>query len=220
MLMLSGQRLREVTEMGWAEINLDEALWTIPPERSKVGAAHVVPLAPTALGLLRELRNRAIPGASVGGKAALPIWDRGGFIFSTTRGEKAVNGFSKCKVRLDKLISTARSQTRAGKGTAPAGQDQMPAWILHDIRRSMRTNLSALPVEDVVREAVIGHLPSGIKKVYDRYSRLGEKRRCLELWEARLKTFVEPPPADVANLDEARKKKARGKRRSAQASAS
>ena len=31
LLLLTGQRLREVAEMGWNEVDLDKALWTIPP---------------------------------------------------------------------------------------------------------------------------------------------------------------------------------------------
>src|ERR1700752_3383044 len=69
MLLLTGQRLREVAEMQWAEIDLEKALWTIPPERMRGDAAHEIPLAPAAVELLK----------------ALPRWN-GLFVFSTTGG--------------------------------------------------------------------------------------------------------------------------------------
>jgi integrase len=53
MLILTGQRVREVADMTWREVDLDKALWTIPASRMKGGRAHEVPLAPEALALLK-----------------------------------------------------------------------------------------------------------------------------------------------------------------------
>jgi integrase len=44
----------------WDEIDMDKALWTIPAGRMKAARAHVVPLSPPALAVLRraaELRG-------------------------------------------------------------------------------------------------------------------------------------------------------------------
>jgi integrase len=87
MLLLSGQRLREVAEMTWAEVNLDTALWTIPPERMKGDAAHEVPLAPAAVEILKSL----------------PRWT-GQCVFSITGGERPITGFSKMKEKIDALM--------------------------------------------------------------------------------------------------------------------
>jgi hypothetical protein len=77
-------------------------------------------------------------------------------------------------------------------------------WVIHDLRRTMRTHLSALPVQDLVRELVIGHSKPGLHKVYDQHAYQDEKRRCLDLWEKRLLLIVEPRPGDIANLNGAR----------------
>jgi integrase len=111
---------------------------------------------------------------------ALPRWT-GPFIFSTTAGKKPVNSFSKAKERIDRLSGIA-------------------GWKIHDLRRTMRTHLSALPVQDIVRELVIGHTKPGLHKVYDQHAYLDEKRHALELWAARLKSIVEPPPPNVVPL--------------------
>lgn len=66
----------------------------------------------------------------------------------------------------------------------------------------MRTGLSALPVPDIVRELVIGHTKPGLHKVYDQLAYLEEKRQALDLWAARLRSIVEPPPANVVRLAE------------------
>src|SRR5262245_14664965 len=114
--------------------------------------------------------------------AELPRFDRGDHVFSTDFGVRAVNGFSKAKQRID------------------AEMPKMPGWVLHDIRRTVRTHLSALPVPDLVRELVIGHTKPGLHKVYDRHAYVAEKRHALELWAARLREIVEPAPQNVVKL--------------------
>jgi integrase len=167
-LILTGQRLTEISEMSWPEIDLDKEMLTIPATRMKGDRAHEVPLAPEARKLFQ----------------ALPRWTDGDFAFTTTAGKKPINGFSKAKARIDKLSGVTD-------------------WKIHDLRRTMRTHLSALPVQDMVRELVIAHAKRGLHKVYDQHSYQAEKRKCLELWERRLLSIVEPPPRNVTGLIEA-----------------
>lgn len=54
LLILTGCRASEVTGAVAAEVDLDKALWTIPGERMKGGYAHVVPLSPPALEIMRR----------------------------------------------------------------------------------------------------------------------------------------------------------------------
>jgi integrase len=107
---------------------------------------------------------------------ALPRY-AGECVFTTTAGTKPINGFAKAKVRIDRLSGVT-------------------GWVIHDLRRTVRTHFSALPVQDLVRELVIAHAKPGLHKVYDQYSHRDEKRRCLDLWEARLLSIVEPPEGE------------------------
>ena len=50
-------RSQELRNARWEEFDLDNALWTIPAERMKMKAAHVVPLAGQVLSILEELRQ-------------------------------------------------------------------------------------------------------------------------------------------------------------------
>ena len=88
LLLLTGQRKSEVGEASWSEFDLNSKLWTIPAERMKADAPHVVPLSPAALALLSDL----------------PRFKSGEFLFSTTFGKKPVSGFSKAKTRLDRVM--------------------------------------------------------------------------------------------------------------------
>jgi integrase len=155
LLILTGQREREVADMTWSEVDAGKELWTIPATRMKGGRAHEVPLCADALVLLQ----------------ALPRFTAGAFVFTTTAGAKPVNGFSKAKARIDRLSGVAD-------------------WKLHDIRRTMRTHLSALPVQDLVRELVIAHAKPGLHRVYDQHAYEQEKRECLALWETRLRGIL------------------------------
>jgi integrase len=163
LLALTGQRRSEVAEASWREFDLPKKLWTIPPERMKMGAAHVVPLSDDAMAILE----------------ALPRFKRGDCLFSLKFGAKPVHGFGKAKVRLDAAM-------RAELGAEPEH------WVIHDIRRSMRTGLSALPIPDRVREMVIAHAQPGLHRTYDLHSYADEKRRALDLWAARLRSIIEP----------------------------
>lgn len=51
--ILCGSRSGEVRGMRWAEVDLDEAVWTIPGERMKAGKEHRVPLSARAIEVLR-----------------------------------------------------------------------------------------------------------------------------------------------------------------------
>ena len=95
MLFVSGQRLREVANAKWSEIDFNAGLWTIPAPRMKGDAAHEVPLSRLAVEILETLAKPE---------------DRkpGAFIFSTTEGKAPISGFSKAKIALDRLINEAR----------------------------------------------------------------------------------------------------------------
>jgi integrase len=64
LMVLTFARTTELRAARWSEFeSLDgnEPLWRIPAERMKMQREHLVPLAPQALGMLRELRG--LPGS-------------------------------------------------------------------------------------------------------------------------------------------------------------
>jgi integrase len=167
MLILTGQRKSEVGEARWREFDMTKKLWTIPKERMKMNAAHLVPLSDDVVAILETL----------------PRFSKGDHLFSTTFGEKPVNGFSKAKERVDKLMLDHLD-------------DAPEPWTIHDIRRTMRTGLSGLPIPSHVCELVIAHAQQGMLKVYDRHTYDDEKRRALDLWAARLRSILQPSAPD------------------------
>ena len=56
-LVLTGARSAEVREMTWDEVDLDEAVWTVPARRMKAKREHSVPLSLAAVEILRRQRT-------------------------------------------------------------------------------------------------------------------------------------------------------------------
>ena len=171
LLALTGQRKSEVADAQWSEFDFGKKLWAISAERMKADAPHVVPLTAAVIAILESL----------------PRFRTGEYLFSTTFGKLPVNGFSKAKAILDKKM-LAELRARSGD------KAKLPPFVIHDIRRTVRTGLSALPVSEIVRELVIAHTKPGLHKVYDQHAYLDEKRQALELWAARLLKVVESAP--------------------------
>jgi len=73
----------ELRHAEWAEINLDEAVWSIPASKMKMRAPHLVPLSTQAVSILTELQ--ALTG---GGRYVFPGAQQTGRPMS----ENAVNG--------------------------------------------------------------------------------------------------------------------------------
>ncbi|ULB08439.1 integrase arm-type DNA-binding domain-containing protein [Cereibacter azotoformans] len=160
LLLLTGQRLREVAELPWREI--DGATWTLPGPRSKNGDEHVIPLSPEAREII---------------EAAPKV---GRFVFSTT-GLTPVSGFTRAKERLDGLMADAANED------LPAGAEPVtvPPFTIHDLRRTAATGMAGLRFPPHVVEAVLNHRSGtrrGVAGVYNRFDYADEKRQALETW--------------------------------------
>jgi integrase len=173
MLLLTGQRRTEVSGARWNELDFNAKTWTIPAERHKAGSAHFVPLTGDMLALLCEL----------------PRFPHGDFLFTANHGSISIGGFSRRKAELDRLMlaELRKEDTRA----------DLAPFVLHDLRRTVRTRLSALRVPDTVAEMVIGHGRKGLQRIYDLHAFVDEMREALEAWNAKLRSIVNPPPTNV-----------------------
>ncbi|MEO7635219.1 MAG: site-specific integrase [Sphingomicrobium sp.] len=117
-------------------------------------------------------RPHVVPLSSVAAEVvrSLPSQD-GPHLFSTTDGARPVSGFSKAKKQLDKLLPS-----------------DFPPFVIHDLRRTVRTQMSRAGVDPMTAELVLGHQLSGLLGVYDRYERLTEREAALKAWAKILTT--------------------------------
>ena len=76
----------------------------------------------------------------------------------------------------------------------------LPHWTNHDLRRVVRSGLSALRFPHNVCEAILAHRPPGIVGTYDVHEYQDEKHEALEAWAQRIGSIVEPVPDNVVPL--------------------
>ncbi|KZD23952.1 hypothetical protein A4A58_25505 [Tardiphaga robiniae] len=190
LLVLTALRLNEVVDASWLEFNARDRIWVIPEARMKgrnsgkrQARSHAVPLTDDILAVLE----------------ILPRWNAGHYLFSTSAGESPAWIGTKIKQRLNKgMVLTLRALARQ-RGENPS-HVSLPHFVNHDIRRTVRSQLSRLRVTEEAREAVLAHARPGIKGTYDHYDYLDEKREALELWATRLRGIVSPARNNVVKL--------------------
>ena len=177
-LVLTGQRRTEVAKMEWRRDRPGPAPVGNPRQRAaKNGEPHLVPLSEAAIGILEALPH---------------IKSKAGYVF-TTDGEHAINGFSRMKQRIDKLMAEA-AKDESSEEVA------FPHWTLHDLRRTVAAGLQRLKVKMEVTEKLLNHTSGsfgGIVGVYQVYDYDDEKRSALQAWGSFVTSLVESKPDNV-----------------------
>jgi integrase len=185
LLVLTGQRRSEIADLHWPEVNLAyrylekdrdgerrECVMPVielPPHRTKNRLAHLVPLNAEALAIIK----------------GIPASKTRNFVFG--RGSGGYGGWSKSKAQLDAKIAGARAK----------GLGDMEPWTLHDIRRTVATNLREQRFADThLVELILNHVSGtrgGVAGTYDRSERLDDRRKALELWGTYVAQLVRKP---------------------------
>jgi integrase len=99
-------------------------------------------------------------------------------------GQGPFSAWSQSKERLDARI--------AASGVA------LPPWTVHDVRRSVVTNLAEIGIAPHVIEAVVNHISghkAGVAGVYNRATYAAEKRAALQRWADHVEALVAGEPA-------------------------
>ena len=190
LLMLTGQREREIGDLSHSEIN--ETLIILPAERTKNGRPHVVPLAPIALKAIERQKQ---------GERVL--------IFG--RGEGGFSGWSKSKERLDERVTEANGGKPIPHWTlhdlrrtfATYAGGGLPAHMLEKLPKQEKDLARGLGIPPHVIEAVLNHVgahKAGVAGVYNRSSYEREKRQALDLWADHLTAITKGRGSNVSPL--------------------
>jgi integrase len=176
LLILTGQRLGEVSGMQWSELNLANRLWVLPAPRVKNNELHEVPLSDAAVAIIEALPR---------------IKTAEGVVFAARRGA-ALSSFSRAKNRIDDAVA------KANKGIPLAN------WVFHDLRRTMASGMAPLGTQLHVVEKILNHSSgtfAGVAGVYQRYDFYNEKRIALAAWASHVESVVSGKhPANVVAL--------------------
>jgi integrase len=160
LLVLTGQRREEVGGMLWAEVNIENRLWSIGAERTKNGLPHDVPISTAAVATLKGLPRRS----------------ERDLVFGTSAGP--FQGWSNAKASLDERIEKAVLKA-SGQGA------KLKPWRLHDLRRTVATRMGDIGVQPHIVEAVLNHISgsnAGVAGIYNRSAYATEKRAALTVW--------------------------------------
>lgn len=154
---------------------IDGDTWNIPAERMKSKEPHSVPLGSMALEIIEQARLYSPRGSA--------------FVFKSSHfkeGPITPHSLSKAILRHWQEMGITERFTP------------------HDLRRTLRTRLAEIGVDDVVGERVLGHKLQGIMAVYNRHSYDKEKRLALAQWEEKLCEIVAiesvKHPAEIITL--------------------
>ncbi|HKE41941.1 MAG TPA: integrase arm-type DNA-binding domain-containing protein [Casimicrobiaceae bacterium] len=158
LMILTGQREREVTDAEWSEFDLDAGLWKIPASRTKRGRAHLVHIAPQAAAILTQLK---------------PITGKERHVFaSPLRKDQAIYGRS---------VNNAL-QTMFKRGGLP----NVTHCHVHDLRRTLITRLPDLGFEPFIGHKIANHVLPGVLAHYNHAEYLPQREAALKAWAERI----------------------------------
>ena len=95
----------------------------------------------------------------------------------------------------DNVFTASRGSLLTGWDTAKSRADMflkkpIEPWRIHDLRRTMATQMRSLGVDRLVVSKLLNHAESGITKTYDRYAADPEKAAAMERWADRLREII------------------------------
>ena len=194
--ILTASRTGEVRGMQWREVNMDNAIWTVPPARMKARRLHRVPLSDAAFSILATLRPEK-PGADAlvfpGGRSHAALSD-----MTLSAVVRRMNGISEVAA-----IATGQD---AGK---PRWCDLVGrAVVPHGFRSSFRDWAGETRSEgrEVVERALAHTIKDKAEAAYARSDLLEKRRVLMEGWAQHFGR----QPATVASLDAGRAARAVG----------
>jgi integrase len=168
--LLLGQRKDETRLMEWAELDMAKQTWTIPAEKTKTESMHLVHLSDQAMDVLMQC----------------PRYSR--YVFSFDEGRVAMG--SDPWIELLCLMTRPEWSLAELRRAAPDYKDKAklvavePVLKLHDARRTMSSRMiESCKVSPHVADKVQNHkLPTTIRKAYQVYELLDERREAIEVW--------------------------------------
>lgn len=156
LLLMLATRKTELIGARIVEFDLEAAVWHLPAERTKTGAAIDIPLPRQAVEALRELVRLASNSAWL-----LPA--------------------RKMQTRMIPHIDPNTVNAAMAKSIRPLLSD-CELFTIHDFRRTARTHLEALGTLPHVAERCLNHKVKGVEGIYNRHDYFEERKAALQVW--------------------------------------
>jgi len=172
--LLLAQRIGEILGMRWDELDFEQNIWTLSPDRTKNETVHVVPLPKQAVTLIEGMR--VLSGSSE-------------YVFASPRQSKQGNSSDESSSATAEDSRTRKPIRSDSVGTALSRaiqEAELDHFSSHDLRRTAATNISALGYSDELVGRILNHANHTVTARYNRHAHLAEKRAALEAWASRL----------------------------------
>jgi integrase len=174
-LQLAGQRPAQVLRVDpCKDVDLDARTIVLmdPKGRRKQARRHILPLAPDAVALVKDILAHRRGGSMFGAEEARTVQET----VSAKGGE---------------ILAEVRAALAHASGKPHERDIQV-----RDIRRTAETMLAAMGISKDIRAQLQSHGLGGVQnRHYDRHDYMDEKLRALQAWEARLNELAEREPA-------------------------
>lgn len=158
LFLVLGVRKSELCEARWNEFDLDKAVWDLPQERSKTGAAISIPLPTQALPWLKTLHGLACGSP---------------YVFPARRASKQPHMGPDT---LNRAISKLFGREPGRKIQPPNKMGNLEHFTIHDLRRTFRSIAAAEGVPSHVAERCLNHKLKGVEGIYDRHDYFDERK--------------------------------------------
>ena len=152
-LILTATRTNEVLQAQWQEIDLKNAIWTIPAERMKARREHRVPLSDAAMNIL----------------AAVPKIEGNPFVFPGARHGRPLSNMA--------LLQLMRGM---GYGTKGDRENYVPHGFRSSFR-DWSGEVSSFP-RDVAEMALAHAIENKVEAAYRRGDLFAKRRRMMQAW--------------------------------------
>ena len=161
LLLLTGQRLGEVTNIRWSQLDMVyegsrqlHKVWKLVSHSTKTDRAHLIPLSSMTVELIDSI----------------PRFEGCDLLFPSIRSNyRPLSGFGKSKKR----ICTFKTN-----------------WALNDLRRTVRINLGRLEIDYLICNMVFGYINQNVVGHYNHHYYLIQKQNALDKWAQSLKSIL------------------------------
>lgn len=153
LILALGVRKMELCAAEWTEFDLEKGVWHLPGSRAKNGDDIDIPLAQPVIEWIKEIRLFA--GNS---RWFIP-------------GRRANSRTHISRATLNMVMP---SVLREMHGIEP--------FSIHDLRRTMRTQMAALGIDPLIAERCLNHKIPGVEGIYNRHQYFEERKAALSCW--------------------------------------
>lgn len=164
--MLFGCRMGELMKARIEHFDFFNMTWTVPPENHKTGKKTKKPIIRPILSESKPIIEKLIS-----------MSNDGEHLITSPKSKKPLknNYWMHWPDKMNRWLERN-------------GREPLAEWTMHDLRRTMRTNISRFTAPHIA-EIMLGHTLPKIWGTYDQYGYIDEQRESYQMWFATIQSI-------------------------------